>query len=151
MMHRPVRRIFMFKNFLIYLTKKSVSPKGISRLALVLLVAIGILLVLISIPIYREAEERGKVRMDKGHEQTAWDSAYMKYMLEGGPFTAIYDSENKEFVYRVESMREFDRITAYGESKENIGKVILLNVSKDGEINVKWIGREEYRKVNHGD
>lgn len=32
-----------------------------------------------------------------------------------------------------------------------IGKVILLNVSKDGEINVKWIGREEYRKVNHGD
>lgn len=126
------------------------SNRGVSRLVVILLAAIAIMSVLIAFPVYKNMEEQGKRKIDEGREQTAWDSAYMKFVAEGGPFTVIYDCEQKQFIERLDSMREFDKITAYGEAKEHIGKVILVNVSKDGEIDITWIGREEYRKVNHG-
>lgn len=130
------------------LNSKLKNQNGISVVILILLIAIIILSVLIIIPIATNANESAREQIDLDYEQTATDSAYMKYMADGTGFTAIYDSEKKEFIDEVGSAREFGSITAYGESKNHKDKVILVSVSDSGDIDITWIGVSEYRKVN---
>lgn len=127
--------------------KKLQSTKGANLIIWLLVAAILVMLVLILAPNLDGIGDSTKERMDAGYEQTAKDSAHMRFMLEG-PFTAIYDSENKTFVDQVNSARAFGAITAYGEAANHIGKVILVNVTEDGTISTSWIGPEDYMRVN---
>lgn len=127
--------------------KKLQSTKGANLIIWILVAAIIVMLVLILAPNIGNVNSYAKDKVDAGHEQTARDSAHIRFMTEG-PFTAIYDSENKQFIDDVSSARAFGSITAYGEADNHIGKVILVSVSDDGTIMTSWIGPEDYMRVN---
>jgi len=127
--------------------KKINAHRLASILIIILSVAIAIMLILIFTPILDNLKERLYVAIDNNQERTAYDSANIRFTSDGS-FTAIYDYAGKDFVDEVGSMREFDSITPYGSSKDHVGKVILVRGGESGDIELTWIGRDEYRLVN---
>lgn len=129
-------------------TSKIKDKKGYAAIILILLVAILIMIVLILYPSFIDLGKSTKDKLDSDYEQTAEDSAYMKYMADGQGFVAVYDSENKTFIDQIASKREFGKITSYGESDDHKGKLILVRVDDSGDISLTWISSDEYWKVN---
>lgn len=128
--------------------KKILNSKGIAIFFPILIIAIIIMLFLILTPSLDSINEAGRLRIDKDYENAAYDSANLQYITSGGPFTYIYDSENKAFIDSIGSLREFDSITTYGEAKDHKDKLILVECDSLGNIKLSWIGRDDYKLVN---
>ena len=127
--------------------KKLQSTNGAVVIIVALLIAIAVMLFLILKPVWANSKDKVNQGIDRDHERTAYDSANLRYTADG-PFTAVYDYANKAFVDELGSKREFDEITPYGASRANEGKVIMVDVSPDGDIKLYWITRDEYRLIN---
>ncbi len=122
--------------------KKLRSKSGVARIIWILFAIVLILLCIIIIPLIDNFNENAKKRLDSDNEQTAWDSAYMRFIAEGS-FESIYDLENKVFIDRPEGVK----ITGYGLSKENKDKVILVNCDGSGNVVLTWVDPSEYTRL----
>lgn len=122
------------------------NEKGaVAAIFLILGALILIMLVLIFAPDFSGAGEDFKQQEDRAHVQTAEDSARLKFSATGA-FTAIYDYTNKRFVTGVNGRN----LEPYGKSKENIGKVIYVEVNSSGKIKTYWDVPRELPKTPNG-
>ena len=104
----------------------------------VLALAILAMVVVILVPVFRDASQSVKRGVDDRAEQTAEDSARMAY-AGGSAFTAVYDTVNKQFV----SIDEASRVEPYGECAEHKGMVIVVTADDDGSVTMFWTRPEE--------
>lgn len=114
--------------------KKLKEKSGVAILIWILVLANIVMLVLILTPLVRKADNNTRAQMDQGHEQTATDSALLRYFADGS-FTAIYDMQEKQFVL----LSSAGQIVPYGESDEHQGLVILVKADDSGNIKVTWV------------
>lgn len=122
------------KQLLNKFTKKVKDKKGFTLMEMLIVVAIIVILVAISIPVYSNQMENAKKAVDAANLRAAKSVATSQYLIEGKlpDNTCYYDIENGELVK--------DRPTAaYGQSKDNKGKVIKITVDTTNEtVNCEW-------------
>ena len=116
------------------LREKINSKKGTAVLVWILVVVLVAVLGVILTPVIEKAVEAARVEEDESHEQTVWDSAFMRWVAEGGEFEAVYDFANKEWIDNLNGVK----ITPYGVSKPNKDKVIFVHCDEEGNITMKW-------------
>ena len=110
------------------------NQKGSAVLVWILASIALVMVLLIAVPAVGNSIERNRIEKDERHEQTAWDSAYLRYAAGDHDFEAVYDYENKQWIENLNGIA----IDGYGESKENKGKVIFAKCDTDGNIILKW-------------
>lgn len=114
---------------------------GLARLIWVLVIAIVLLLCIILIPAFGKVLETGYEKKDLNHEQTAWDSAFLRFNAEQKGFDSIYDYEGKTWVDEPHGVH----IEGYGESHRNKGKVIHVICDEYGQMTLEWVDPLRYR------
>ena len=110
------------------------NQKGCAAIIWILGIEIVVMLLLIFVPVYRESNKKAREEIDIKHEQTAYDSAKLSVQLNG-PFCAIYDYYNKEFVTGHEAVN----VEAYGESDLHKEMVILIEAQSTENIKMEWV------------
>ena len=117
------------------------NRRGISR-AVVLLTLIAVAIIIaIAVPVVQSKMESAARDADTLHEITAENSAKLRFVQEGIPFSAIYDCENKQFV---DFGTGVSFVEPYGNSKIHEGKVLLVRVDESGKVYTKWVNPEDY-------
>ncbi len=120
--------------------EKVLNRRGISRAVVLLTIIALALIIAIAVPIVRSKTQNVAGDMDDLYVRTATDDAQLRWMLDNRSFTAIYDSENKQFVDIATGMKQ---VPPYGTAKEHEGMVILVKVDESGNITTKWIVQGE--------
>lgn len=116
------------------------NRRGISR-AVVLLTLIAIALIIaIAVPVVQSKKEEMARSVDELYVKAAKDEAYLRWVQDNNPFSAIYDSENKIFIEKGSGMRI---VTPYGEMKEHVGMVLFVKVDEKGNISTKWVDQKK--------
>ena len=116
------------------------DKSGAALLLIVLGIAIIIMAGIILVPVLNDANESAKLKLDEDFEQTAWDSAIMKFFSDG-EFSAVYDSENKLFVENLNGRY----ISGYGQSSLHKDQVIEVDVDSEGNVKITWIDPRDFR------
>ena len=124
--------------------KKLAQKRGAALITVLLAVAVIVMSLVIIIPSLGGTRQSEMERLDDNHEQTAYDSAMLRYFSDGA-FTAIYDAEQKVFIETgdVPSVRA---MTPYGRSKKYKDKVIKVTVDDSGNVSLAWIDPIMYRR-----
>ncbi len=117
------------------------NRRGISRAVVLLTIIAACLIIAILIPIASGELDIKAREADELHEQTATNSARLRFVQEGEPFNAIYDCENKQFV---DLGTGASVVEPYGNSKKHEGLVIYIRVDKSGEVFIKWVDPKDY-------
>lgn len=117
------------------------NKRGVSRAVVLLAIIAACLIIAIIIPVATGVVERRAREADDLHEQTAINSARLRFVQEEIPFNAIYDCENKQFV---DLGTGVGVVEPYGNSKEHEGLVIYLRVNEKGEVFIKWVDPKDY-------
>ena len=116
------------------------NRRGVSRAVVLLAIIAVALLIAIAIPIVLNRTNNMARDVDDLYAQSAEDEARLKWMDEYTPFSGFYDTENKRFI---EPGTNMIKITPYGTSKENEGKVIYVKVDDKGNITTKWTRQDD--------
>ena len=124
--------------------KKLYEKKGIARLIVILIIVAICLALVIVIPIIINSSESVAQKADSDHENTANDSAYIEWAANGA-FEAVYDAYNKKFISLDEDAAF--KVEGYGSSKENEGKVLVVEADELGNTSVKWVYPSELRRI----
>ena len=74
--------------------------------------------------------------IDTQQEIYAEHQASIEYQKNYKPFTAVFDTETKQFVDKRTARMS---VKPYGSSKEHQGMYLLITVDKDGNISSQWI------------
>lgn len=124
------------KQLLNKFTKKVKDKKGFTLMEMLIVVAIIVILVAISIPVYSNQMENAKKAVDAANLRAAKSVATSQYLIEGElkiggvvSTTCYYNIDEGTLVK--------DNLTAYGQSKDNKGKVIQIKV-EDNEVKCNW-------------
>lgn len=117
------------------------NRRGISRAIVLLSIIAACLIIAILIPVVSSVLDSKAREADELHEQTAINSARLRFVQEEIPFNAIYDCENKQFV---DLGTGVGVVEPYGNSKEHEGLVIYLRVNEKGEVFIKWVDPKDY-------
>ena len=116
------------------------NRSGISRAVVILTIIAVALIIAIAIPVVLSRTDAVKRDMDDLYVKAAEDEAYLRWVQEYEPFTAIYDSENKKFI---DTGAPKWIVTPYGTSKEHEGMVLFVKVDENGDISTKWVFQDK--------
>ncbi len=98
------------------------------------------LIIAIAVPLVRKRTQSVARDVDALYIQAAEDDSYLRWVQDGNPFSAIYDSENKKFIDIENGMKKVD---PYGTSKEHEGMVIYVKVDANGNIKTRWVYQDD--------
>ncbi len=115
------------------------NRRGISRAVVLLSIIATALIIAIAVPVIQSRKESMDSSLDDLYVKAAEDEAYLKWVQDNEPFSAIYDSENKTFVDKRTAMVT---VTPYGTNREHEGMVLYVRVDESGNISTKWVQKE---------
>ncbi len=119
---------------------KVLNRRGIARAVVLLAVIALALIIAIAVPLVRKRTQSVARDVDALYIQAAEDDSYLRWVQDGNPFSAIYDSENKKFIDIENGMKKVD---PYGTSKEHEGMVIYVKVDANGNIKTRWVYQDD--------
>ena len=107
------------------------------RFAFYLLLTISVIIVaaLVWIITSQKIDEK-LISLDNSQVEFAEHQASIEYQKNYKPFTAVFDTETKQFVDKRTARMS---VKPYGSSKEHQGMYLLITVDKDGNISSQWI------------
>ncbi len=116
------------------------NRKGIARAVVLLAVIALALIIAIAVPLVRSKTQGVAKDMDDLYIRAAEDDSYLRWVQEGRPFSAIYDSENKRFIDIEGGMK---KVEPYGTSQGHEGMVIYVKVDENGNIKTRWVYQDD--------
>ncbi len=116
------------------------NTRGIARAVVLLAVIALALIIAIAVPLVQKRTQGVAKDMDDLYIQAAEDDSYLRWVQEGRPFSAIYDSENKRFVDIENGMK---MVNPYGTSEQHEGMVIFVKVDVNGNIKTRWVYQDD--------
>ncbi len=119
---------------------KVLNRRGISRAVVLLTIVALALIIAIAVPVAHSKKEEMARSVDDLYVKAAEDEAYLRWVQDGQPFSAVYDSENKNFIDVASGMR---KANPYGELKEHAGMVLFVKVDNEGNISTKWVDQKK--------
>ena len=119
---------------------KVLNRRGIARAVVLLAVIALALIIAIAVPLVLKRTQSVAKDVDALYIQAAEDDAYLRWVQDGRPFSAIYDSENKRFIDIEGGMKKVD---PYGTSKEHEGMVVYVKVDANGNIKTRWVYQDD--------
>ncbi len=125
---------------------KLVRNRGEARLVVIMAVIAVILVVIALIPIIKGvSDEKIRQSADERYEEAARRTALINYNGLGEEAAFAYDGFTKQFVEPEDALT----LTPYGNAREHMDKIILLTMSKDGEILIEWLTPGEVAGGRH--
>ena len=117
--------------------KKLLNKKGFTLIEMLIVVAIMVILVAVAVPTFSGSLNDAKVAVDAANLDAAESQAIATYMKELNSTTktvvdnCYYDIKEKKFVSEAPA--------AYGESSDNKGKVIQIQVDEENDtVKASW-------------
>lgn len=110
------------------------NKKGFTLMEMLIVVAIIVILVAISIPVFTSQLDKAKQATDEANLRAAKGAAYTEYLTDGlTDGTYYYDAEKGDIVSGTKP-------TGYGQSSAYSGEVVVITVDGDAAepILVQW-------------
>ena len=111
------------------------KTKGISRMVVLLVIVAALLVAAIVYPIARNASNNRANEVDAQYITTATKEAQVQYLNNYKGFTAVFDTETKQFVDESTAKKT---VNPYGTSEEHQGKYLLITVDDSGNVSSEW-------------
>jgi ABC-type bacteriocin/lantibiotic exporter with double-glycine peptidase domain len=119
-----------------FLEQKLKSHHGSNHIIVILGLVAIVLLLMIAIPVVKNNTDNKMNNVDEEQIVYAEHQASIEYQKNYKPFTAVFDTETKQFVDKRTARMS---VKPYGSSKEHQGMYLLITVDKDGNISSQWI------------
>ena len=114
------------------------NKKGFTLMEMLIVVAIIVILVSISIPVFSSQLNSAKEATDAANLRAAKAAALSEYMLNNNDTDTTNDLKTGWYYNDVTGKFQEDAPTAYGESGKNLYVQVTIDESKD-EVTVKWV------------
>ena len=112
------------------------SSKGISRMIVILVVVALALIAMIAYPVINRVANNRAKEVDAQYITTAEKEAAVQYLNNYKGFTAVFDTETKEFVDESTAKKT---VNPYGTAEEHQGKYLLITVDDKGNVSSEWV------------
>ena len=117
--------------------KKLMNKKGFTLMEMLIVVAIIVILVAISIPVFTSQLTKAKKATDDANERAAKGMATTMYLAgdftfneDGDDLVYLYDATNGKLVATSESVKGYSQATD--------DKVIKVTITEDGDVSLAW-------------
>ena len=110
--------------------QKMKSRKGFTLIEMLIVVGIIAVLVAVSIPMVNSSLDRAKRATDAANERAAKAAAMIEYLNNNKAGNYVYDATTGGLGTSAS--------TGYGQCSDHKGQFILLTVSDDGKVDMKW-------------
>ena len=126
--------------------KKLMNKKGFTLMEMLIVVAIIVILVAISVPVFTSQLSNAKKATDDANERAAKGLATTMYLAEAITFdenatsaTLYYDADKGILVDEKEDVLDETGEVGYGQHGDNEKKVVKVVITKaTGEVTVSW-------------
>ena len=108
------------------------NKKGFTLMEMLIVVAIIVILVAISIPVFTSQLNNAQVATDEANLRAAKSIAANQYLLDGTTGSFLYAADNGNLVAAGSS------VEGYGQADANKGEVIEVTIAADGTITVAF-------------
>jgi type III secretory pathway component EscR len=115
---------------------KLIQQDGISRIVVVIFLVAILLVGMIFYPIVMKSANNRANEVDAQYITTATKEAQVQYLNNYKGFTAVFDTETKQFVDESTAKKT---VNPYGTSEEHQGKYLLITVDDSGNVSSEWV------------
>lgn len=112
------------------------SNSGVSRILVVFILLALVLVGMIVYPILKNVSNDRANEVDNQYITTATKEAQVQYLNNYKGFTAVFDTETKQFVDESTAKKT---VNPYGTSEEHQGKYLLITVDDEGNVSAEWV------------